>query len=247
MKARITAIALALTFVGVSTAAASSITISTVAGTTYTTSSVSDYSANSSQMNGMQITAYWTANGVEASQTRIWNSGVLFSGSGFDLAVHGDTFNTDAWELYFDVAGSGRLQKLVFNGVPGNTVFDRTNPSAGTPGSDRGKDVDGFDSYCAFWLLVCLDQGDIHVTYFNQVVLGNNPFAGDLYAGVQIDFLSGGGLNEGSDWRFSLDTDIATSLGKPISAAAVPEPGSMVLFGTGLLGLAAAVRHRRRA
>ena len=142
MKSRVAILAVTVALVGVSRAQAASITINEVAGTTYYTNGFTDFSVTSDQMNGMLVTAYWTLGGVaQGPQTSAWNDGVLFSGTGFNLAVSGNTYSNNAWELDFSVTGTGRLQQLVFDGVPGNTVFDRTFGGSGlgnrgTAGSD---------------------------------------------------------------------------------------------------------------
>jgi hypothetical protein len=236
-----------LAFVGASRARAAAITIDTYAGTTYTTAGINDFSANASQMNGMEITARWTVNGASHAQTQVWNKGVNFTGYNFDLAVSGDTFDTNAWQLDFNMAGDGLLQAIEFNGVPGNTVFDRSfNGFAGTPGSSLGKDFSGFDGYAKCFLVFFCAPGEIKATYFNQVAVGTDRAVGDLFAGLKLEFNSFGGLGEGNDWRFSLDTDIATApLVIPTApATAVPEPASMLLFGSGLFTLAGAARRR---
>ncbi|HEY6509593.1 MAG TPA: PEP-CTERM sorting domain-containing protein [Vicinamibacterales bacterium] len=249
MKVRATVLALTLTVVGASTAWAAAITINSNAGTTYTTAGINDFSAHSSQMNGMEITARWTVNGAGYSQTEVWNGGVNFTGLNFGLTVDGNTINSNAWELDFNVWGNGRLESLEFNGVPGNTVFDRTlNGDVGTVGSSLGRDFAGFDWYGECRLLIFCTPGQITATYFNQVILGANDAAGDLFAGFKVDFNSFGGLGWGNNWRFSLDTDIATTrlVVPDTKVEDVPEPVSLLLLGTGLFGLAAARRRAAR-
>ena len=120
MKSKVAILAMALALVGVSHAQAASITINEVAGTTYYTNGFTDFSVSTGRMNGMLVTAYWILGGVaQGPQTAAWNNGVTFTGTDFDLAVTGDTYDNDAWQLDFNINSAfGQLQRLVFDGSP---------------------------------------------------------------------------------------------------------------------------------
>jgi hypothetical protein len=234
----------AVAAMSVSSAQAATILTQSV-GTIYQTTDVdSDTSGN--DMDGMRVTATVTRNGTTTQFTGIWgdvpgspgnDGGVAFFGDNdFYLYIEGSAGDTNAWDLNFDYSGGQyRLNSLLFEGSPGNVVFDRTFGGAnGTSGSNGGLDFAGFGSY----------SGNVTGHYYNAVGLNGAAPVGDLFANFLLSW-SGDGLGE-NFYRFTLDADNARTTATQ-QVPSVPEPTSMVLLGTGLVGLVSRMRRKRQA
>jgi hypothetical protein len=231
----------------VGTASAATITQNTNVGTVYNTTHVEDTTFGD-EMGGMTVVATLVNNqGTQFTLNGVWTDGILgaggvinwvnpFGDDEFNLSVWGDTYWQGIWNLNFDFDSANyRLASLAFDGRPGNTVFDtRFGGANGTQGSDKGRDFAGFDPY----------SGNITATYFNAVSLNGAAPVGDLYTNFLLQFGNGSynqGLRQSNDtYHFTLDTDNAVT-----AASAVPEPGSMLLLGTGLVGLASRMRRKK--
>jgi hypothetical protein len=161
-------------------------TIAQVNGTTVNAIDVTGATTTGNEMGGMTITGSFST-GSNAVCT--WVNGAGSAGgctaagggaNSFALSLNGDTFSTN-WNLT-SITG-GNLLSLLFDGLPGFTVFDRSFGGSGTSGSAAGNDASGTTSPA---------NTNGSVTYQDLVgTLGNAP-VGDLFARVAIAFNNGG-------------------------------------------------------
>jgi hypothetical protein len=229
------------------TASAATITQNTNIGIVHNTTGVEE-STWGGEMGGMSVVATLIrSNGTTFSLNGTWVDGMFGVSGGvqwttsdpddnFNLWVLGDTFFSQ-WNLNIEFDSTNyRLASLAFDGRPGNTAFDTGfGGNTGTNGSSFGQDFGGFNPY----------SGNITATYYNAVSLNGAAPVGDLYANFLLAFGDGSwaqGLRERDNgYNFTLDTDNVRGL----TPAAVPEPGSMLLLGTGLIGVASRMRRKK--
>lgn len=219
-------------------------TVSFLPGTSYAATALTGYSTTGSMMVGMEV--FWTfASGGEGSGT--WGSlgaGTYYgvTGTNFSLRIGGgtDTFG-NSWRLW----GGEEIASVTLRGALGYTVFDCTwyrddcYDHAGNPGGDG----DGTENSARGWNGERTGgyAGPVQFIYSNMVGVGGNSPLGDIFERVDILFADG----MKGKYKFILDTDNSEFSDDPPSST-VPEPASMVLVATGLLGLAAAHRRRRK-
>jgi hypothetical protein len=202
------------------------------------TGMMAEWDTVGNDMSGMMITAYFS-NGTSNSAT--WGLGAGAVGNGWSLTLdsytkstYTDTIATGAlWNL--DVTNSNlALDKIVINGAPGNTVFDRINYPIITPGSAFGWPIDW-----TRWSGSATNT-DFTATYSTPVKLGSLPAPlFDIYSTLTIDFDNSHYFSSSDVFKFYADTD-------NIVNSPVPEPISLFLFGTGLIGLAGTRMRRKK-
>lgn len=185
------------------------------------------FQTHGDDMVGMEVTATF---GLASSETLSWtdtgtDAGGVF-GDGWSLTLSGDSFSSLSW--VFSITGDLLLTGLQLNGIPGLTVFDKTNPSFGTDGSAQGRD----------FATDLTGDGNVVATYSDPVGVGGADPVGDLFHTLTVDFtgLDAGGTRSG--FLMSQDTDNDSRLTQ------VPLPGTLALLALGLLGLGATSRRR---
>jgi hypothetical protein len=181
------------------------------------------FATSGDQMVGMGVTVCFSILGCES---RVWAAtgpgagGV--TGTGWSLTESGDTFNVNAWTIDFG-PNQGQIISIALAGGP-FTLFDRTAPAPGTPGSANGRDFDtGAD-------------GVIHVTYIDPVAIIPDAAVGDVYHNMLIEWIDGTGPRQGFSFSQDADNDVRLT---------TPEPTTLALLGIGALGLALSRRRQR--
>lgn len=174
-----------------------------------------------------------------ANDLALTNAGGVLVGNAGGLALtgstlisYGSTVGTNLGSVTFTTGAftSGDIQNGGTLAAGGSFVITGN----GTNGVPNGVIFNGTFSGPVTWSLVTLKDGTHHYTLSGALVAMN----GEVGATVQLSINTGTNLFSGSAQLASGDTHLKT---------VVPEPGTLSLLGTGLIGVAGFLRRKLRA
>ncbi|MDA3788139.1 MAG: PEP-CTERM sorting domain-containing protein [Desulfobacula sp.] len=228
-----------------------------VIGSATTVQGISDV-VGYADMDGMEVTVVF---GDGNSEIKTWGTDISTSTSGvtgddddWSLTFTGDDsfpeFSTDQWAFQSD--NTNGIDSITINALAGDTVFDiiwgTTDAEWYTVGSFFGywtynhtnRDTDDPVNYKYDYFDTDFfgpsDTLEALWTFSDPISVDGattTPSEQDVYGTLTIDFLT---TATDPDFTFTLDSD-----------QVVPEPGTILLFGLGLLGFSAVSRKKHMA
>lgn len=209
------------------------LSVDTLPGITYEVDAIAIWDTLAEDMAGVSVTASFSS----GQNDDILSWGDLGSGlfgvqtSEWSLTMNGSESTFYAiWTLDIIDTSNVVISDIVISGLSGDIVFDIVPPfDVVTDGSEYGREI----------IAGSLTSGNLSIeaVYSNEVALTGNAALLDLYETLSISFLNDGGFTSDSIFYFKADTD---NIGE------VPEPGTMLLFGSGILGISSVLVRRRK-